>query len=157
MKLMTLGTTMMCAFLFSCATASVLNSNRLQVSPNARMREEIKCPPGYSKRVSATTYLELFATHWKDQPEPLSEADIEPAATKSRGQPQNLQRKKGSVLVFLLIGTQGQILETHVVCSTNPALDLIALEAAEEDLYRPEKIDGKPIISMIIKPYNFEP
>jgi hypothetical protein len=130
--------------------------------PNKALRETIRCPKKTWKRVRADTYRELFADQWHDQPEPSSASDLQKvriehdvAATfpvrKFRSVPEF-----GYAEVFALIGTDGGVLESFVVCSTDPDFHDVSLTAVRRSSYLPAKVAGSPILSIVRRPYFFQ-
>ena len=129
--------------------------------PNKVLNEQIRCPKKTWKRVAANTYRELFADQWIDQPEPSSAAELQKAdirqdapailpLMKFRSMPQD-----GYVEIFVLIGADGSVAEAHVVCSTGPEFHDVALAAVRKTVYIPATVAGKPIASVIRRPYLF--
>ena len=129
--------------------------------PNRGLRLPIRCPKKTVKRVSATTYLELFANKWHDQPEPSSASDLQkagiqkdvpviPPSQKLRSVPED-----GYAEVFALIGADGRVVEAFVVCSTDVHFHEVALTATRKSIYTPASVAGKPVASIVRRPYLF--
>jgi TonB family protein len=141
--------------LVACIKPSYARNDAWRSYPNGLMAREIVCPAGLQKIVPAATSLDLFAGLWKPQPMAQSKNELEWPAFHSHADLHNMTRESGNVLVELLIGKQGQIVAAKVICSNNPVLDAAALRVAEDAHYRPAKIAGMPILSVIRRPINF--
>jgi TonB family protein len=141
--------------LLACINPSYAGNDAWRSYPNGLMRQEIVCPVGLQKVVSASTGLELFAGLWKPQPTARSKNELEWPAFRGHVDLHNMTRESGNALVELLIGKQGQVVAAKVICSNNPRFDAIALRVAEDARYRPAKIAGVPVLSVIKRPINF--
>jgi hypothetical protein len=129
--------------------------------PNKGLRLPIRCPKKTLKRVSATTYLELFANKWHDQPEPSSASDFQKAGIQKDVPvipPSQILRSlpdDGYAEVFALIGADGRVVEAFVVCSTDVHFHGVALTATLKSIYTPATVAGKPVASIVRRPYLF--
>jgi hypothetical protein len=129
--------------------------------PNKVLRETISCPKKTWKRVRANTYLELFADKWHDQPEPSSASDLERVRIRNDVAALFPVRKYRSVPefgyaeVFALIGADGGVIESFVVCSTDPDFHEVSLKAVRNSTYLPARVAGAPITSIVRRPYFF--
>ena len=129
--------------------------------PNRVLNEQTRCRKRTWKRVAANTYRELFADKWIDQAEPSSAAELHKAGIR-KDAPAILPLMKfrsmaedGYVEIFALIDAQGGVAEAHVVCSTGPEFHDFALTAVRKTIYTPASVAGKPIASVIRRPYLF--
>jgi hypothetical protein len=129
--------------------------------PNKGLRLPIRCPKKTLKRVSATTYLQLFANTWHDQPEPSSASDWQKASIQQDVRaipPSQILRsvpEDGYAEVFALIGADGRVVEAFVVCSTDVHFHGVALTATRKSIYTPATVAGKPVASIVRRPYLF--
>jgi outer membrane biosynthesis protein TonB len=139
------------------------DSANWQGYPNKALRESIHCPKRTWKRVNASTFLELFADKWHDQPEPSSASELQKVHVQADVAAKYPMRKFRSVPeagyseVFALIGADGSVVEAYVVCSTDTDFHAVALTAVRKSTYSPARVAGNPIASIVRRPYLFMP
>ena len=62
----------------------------------------------------------------------------------------------GTVVVNVLVGETGEVLEVQILQSAHLLLDDAALTAARQSLYAPALEDGKPVTAWLSLPFEFE-
>lgn len=66
-----------------------------------------------------------------------------------------LSQLEGTVIVKVLVGPDGNVMDAQVVKSVNSALDRAALEAARRTKWKPGKQRNIPVKAWMALPYNF--
>ena len=129
--------------------------------PNKSMYSAIECPVGI-KQVREETLAALYGALWVDQPEPSSAQDLEwgvvvknkPVKRPWSGQG---KRKEDFVTVSVLIDEKSNVVDAHVICSTDSMLNSAVLAAAMKSKYKPVYVAGKPTLTVLLRPYKFSP
>ena len=131
--------------------------------PNKAMSEPIICPKGARKRVDAMTLGELFAGKWHDQPKAMSSSEIQDVFITSDQHPVfpldfhgfHETPPRGYVEVMAIIGADDSVVDARVTCSTDNSFEKNALQAARTSRYKAASVAGKPVASVIRRPYLF--
>ena len=145
----------------SCNLIAVEDDGMWRGFPNKPMYRAIECSES-TKQVKAETLAELYGALWVDQSEPSSAQDLEWGAVvknKPVKFPRSAQgqRKEDFVTVSVLIDEKSNVVDAHVICSTDSMLNSAALVAAMKSKYKPVYVAGKPTLTVLLRPYKFSP
>ena len=129
--------------------------------PNTVMHIPLVCIAG-AKQVEAETLAELYGALWIDQPEPTAAKDLKWGSIV-KDEPVKFPRsvrggsRENHVMVSVLINEKSEVVDAHVICSTDDVFNQSALNAATKSKYRPVYVNGKATLTHLLRPYRFSP
>lgn len=123
-----------------------------------------RLPPSSAGSLLATTCLAiLLAGCHTSTPAPVAAPAVRvpasmPAACAQPAWPPGEQRRgaQGRVTLHFTVEADGKVSAAAVIRSSGyPALDQAARDALAQCLFQPETLDGKPVASKVIMPYEW--
>lgn len=115
--------------------------------------------PADSSQMHDTQRIALCRSKAK---KPLEPSDVEPVRMGRTVQPNTIHspwpqvgRREGRVMIELIIDEDGCVREAKILQSGEKKLDDASLEAVKKWVYRPIKVDGKPVRVLNFVTFNF--
>jgi hypothetical protein len=135
----------------------LLASRRNYLDPKER-DAPIVCKEGDLERRGGLSLGQVFGQDWPRQPAPAVSGVRARSVTPGKMVwPRGMEGKTGLVVVAVLVGADGKPLRAEPLCATTGGFDMAARRNAMDGTYEPALVDGKPVVSPVVRVSRFLP
>lgn len=131
------------------------SSNTDYSAPGARDLP-VTCRRGDVQPFEGKTMGEVFGEAWPQTP--VATTSHTPPRVLTSGKvipPRGLEGKPATVVVAVLVGTDGKPLAAEAVCMSDGAFAIAAKRVLRNATFVPASVDGQPVVSVLAVPISF--
>ena len=116
----------------------------------------VTCKTGDVQPFAGKPMGEVFGDAWPPAPAPAK--DSAPPEVIAHGRivsPRGLEGQPATVVVAVLVGSDGKAIASETICATSAAFSVAAKRALRNASYKPALADGRPVAGVVAVPIVF--